>query len=494
MTDQKTLKQELAKLLLEKEKRQKYNKRESFFPDTGPHAREKYSKHVDFMNKGATFSQRAFVASNRSGKTVTGAYEMTCHLTGEYPEWWEGRKFKEPIKAWAAGINEKSTKDILQFELLGSPRDIGSGMIPKDKILENGLVKKAGVVESYETVYVQHKSGGASSVTFKSYEQGRETFQGTKIHVILLDEEPRDYGIYTECLTRTASACSDGSSGIIICTFTPLYGLSEVVLSFLKDGKFPENGTSEDNPHKYVVNVGWEDVPHLSREWKEQVLASYSEHERDARSKGIPALGSGAIFPYPETFITVEPFQIPMWWPKAYGFDVGWTRTAAVWGARDPDTGIIYLYSEHYLGKTAPAIHASAIRARGDWIMGAVDPAGDKQIANQEDGRTLFQMYLAEDLHLVKAKNTPEAAIHKINQMLESGQLKVFSSLKNWLSEYRIFRRNEKGQVIKSNDHLMDATMYLIMTGMDHADIEPDPDAIREYNDFSSGRDYVTGY
>ena len=220
------VKRELAKLLEEKQKRFTYHAIERFFPDKGEFRRELYPKHVEFMAAGLQFNQRAIIAANRTGKTLMGAYEMELHLSGDYPYWWEGRRFKRGISAWAASVSNEATRNIVQKELLGSPMDIGSGMIPKERIVR--VLKKPGVADAIETVYVRHKSGDLSDISFKSYEQGRDTFQGTKKQVIWLDEEPQDSGIYSECLTRTAGG--GGEDGMIYCTFTHLFGLSDVVL------------------------------------------------------------------------------------------------------------------------------------------------------------------------------------------------------------------------------------------------------------------------
>lgn len=489
MTTKEKLKQELAKLLIEKERRQQYCKFDMYFPDTGEYRRELYPKHVEFMNKGSEFSQRAFIAANRTGKSLAGGYEMTCHLTGNYPNWWKGRKFTKAVNAWACGVNNIETKNVVQEVLLGSPMDIGSGLIPKENIVR--VIKKPGVAEAVETVYVTHKNGGVSELTFKSYEQGRETFQGTKRQVIWLDEEPRDQGIFTECLTRTMD---DKNPGIIYCTFTPLFGLSEVVLSFLKDGKFPHNGVNPEEPYKFVTQVSWEEVPHLNEQQKKEILSSYSDHEKEARSRGVPSLGAGAIYPFMEDRIKVEPFEIPSWWPKVYGMDTGWQKTAAVWAAIDVDSNVVYLYSEHYEGQAAPAVHASAIKARGPWIPGVIDPAADKDV-NRTDGMSIFRVYEDEELRLEFADNSVNAGILKVYQMLESGQLKVFSTLRHWLAEYRVYRRDENGKIVKKNDHLLDATRYLIMTGLGLAEMQPDPDAVDDSpSRIAEGMDNVTGY
>lgn len=489
--NQDSLKKELAQLLIEKEQRTKYCKFDTIFPDSGPYRREFYPKHIQFMTAGFDHRQRAIIAANRTGKTLMGAYEMTCHLTGRYPSWWKGRRFNFPISAWAASIRNSDTKEIIQVELFGDPVDIGSGMIPKEDI--GRVTKKTAIQDAIDIAYIKHHTDGVfdgwSKIGLKSYEQGRDGFQGTKKQVIWLDEEPKEYSIFTECLTRTMD---DKEPGMIYCTFTPLFGLSETVLSFLPDGKLPEGNEVPDAPYKFVSQVDWDEVPHLNDAQKLELLKSYKPHERLARSKGIPSLGSGAIYPYLEDSIVVEPFEIPAWWPRAYGLDVGWNRTAAIWGAQDPDSKQIYLYSEHYEGQAAPAVHASAIKARGAWIPGVVDPRSDSR--SQVDGTQLFDLYLREGLDLNPADNAVEAGLLKVGQLLESGQLKVFSTLRNWLKEYRVYRRDELGKIIKKDDHLMDAMRYFVISGLHMLEVEPDPDFQPERSTINYDRDAVTGY
>lgn len=222
---------------------------------------------------------------------------------------------------------------------------------------------------------------------------------------------------------------------------------------------------------RYCVQIGWDEVPHLSADTKKALLDGMLPHMREARTKGIPMLGAGAIYPVPESVIVVEPFALPAFWPKAYALDVGWNRTAALWGAWSRDDDTVYLWSEHYVGQAPPAVHASAIAARGNWMTGAIDPAAAG--ANQKDGSRLIEEYRSLGLSLVEADNAVESGIHAVYQRMSTGRLKVFSTLRNWLAEFRIYRRDEKGRVVKENDHLMDCTKYLINTGMRFARVEP---------------------
>jgi hypothetical protein len=60
--------------------------------------------------------------------------------------------------------------------------------------------------------------------------------------------------------------------------------------------------------------------------------------------------------------------------------------------------------------------------------------------------------------------------------MLSTQQLRVFDTLTNWFKEVRLYRRDEKGNVVKKNDHIMDATRYNVMSGFDVAKAPPASD------------------
>lgn len=242
-------------------------------------------------------------------------------------------------------------------------------------------------------------------------------------------------------------------------------------------------------PDKYLVNAGWDDVPHLAEDVKAALLRDTPPYLRDARSKGTPSLGSGAIFPIEESAFVIPPFQLPDYFPRVYALDVGWNRTAALWGAFDREQGVLYLYAEHYRGQAEPSVHASAIKARGDWMRGVIDPAANGR--SQIDGQRLMANYQAQGLHLFKAENSVEAGLQTVLDMLSTGRLKVFSTLVNWRAEYRLYRRDEKGAVIKKNDHLMDDTRYLCVSGINHMTTRPAP---MRGQLFSGVADQTTGY
>lgn len=244
---------------------------------------------------------------------------------------------------------------------------------------------------------------------------------------------------------------------------------------------------------RYALQVGWEDVPHLTDKQKADLLSAIPLHQRDARTKGIPILGAGQIYPVEESFVVIDPFEIPRYWPRAYGFDADWNRTAAIWGAWERESDTVYLYSEHYAGQQPPSVHADAVKARGDWISGAMDPSTHGKIS-PKDGTRLSDEYRSLGLDLHNADNAVEAGIAACYQRYAAGRLKIFRTLRNTISELRIYRRDENGKVVKENDHLMDAKRYLIMTGMRLARIEPAEQEEMEARVQARGRSGVTGY
>ena len=476
-------KEELALLLEERERREKRNRFYRYYPDEGPLRRELYVKHLAFFAAGARWRDRCFCAANRVGKTEgTGGYELVCHLTGRYPAWWKGRRFSRAIKAWAAGDTNLTTRDILQNKLCGPMSELGTGLIPGEHLLDHKM-KATSVPDTIETVYVKHISGGTSILSFKSYEQKRKSFQGTEQDVILLDEEP-PIDVYEECSMRTMT-----TRGIIMLTFTPMQGVTKTVMMFMPDGRVED----PEKVGKWAIQATWDDAPHLSKEERDEQWGKIQPHLRDARSKGIPVIGIGAIYPVAEETIAVPDFVLPPFWPRSYALDVGWNATAAVWGAWNPEGEVCYLYSCYKQGMEKPPIHAAGIKSRGSWLRGVDDPAA--MGSGQDDGQKLHEQYLKEGLHLSPADNAFESGIYDVWVALSTGKLKVFSSLVQWWAEFRLYARNEKGRVVSGDDHLMDCTRYLKKSGRSVARVMPPEEYMKRIavqRDEETGREEET--
>ncbi len=218
-------------LVLEKEaERRRQYKFYRYYPDTGPLRRELYRTVVQFFDAGKRYPERLLMGGNRTGKTEGAAYEVSCHLTGLYPPWWTGKRFNHPTEWWAASQTATVTRDVMQLALYGPKHEAPkTGMIPGHLIVFD--TPKNSIPNGIETIWVKHVSGGTSTVQFKSYDQGRASFQGTARNIWFDEECPED--VYTEALLRTL-ILKEGDSGIVIVTFTPVEGLTPFVQQWLE--------------------------------------------------------------------------------------------------------------------------------------------------------------------------------------------------------------------------------------------------------------------
>lgn len=432
---------EYAEALLKELKRKRSrNKIDGFY--STPENRLLYPVHMEFFQAGSQFRERLFLAGNRTGKTEgVLCYEIALHMTGLYPEWWQGKRFNRPVKAWLGGDTSTTVRDIIQQKLIGDLGSTGTGLIRGDLIVDT--TNKRGVPDAVEIIKVKHVSGGISVAALKSYDQGREAWQGTEQDIVGMDEEP-PADVYSEAVIRTMT-----TGGLVLSTYTPMKGMTEVTESFLSVDK---------SASKFYCTATWDDVGHLDAKTKKELWDSIPVHERESRAKGVPTIGVGKIYPIDIETLLIDPFELPKHWTKGYALDVGWNKTAALWGALDRDSDALYLYSEHYMGQAEPAVHASAIKGRGK-MTGFIDPASKGR--SQHDGEQLLQLYRNEGLTLLMADNAVEAGIFDVYQRMTSGRLKMFRTLVNLQKELSIYHRDENGKVVKKSDHLADCMRYL---------------------------------
>ena len=445
-------------LLREQKKRLRFNRIDQYDP---------YPYQQQFHETSKDSNQRLLMAANRIGKSFCGAAEMSYHLRGIYPDWWKGRRYDQPITAWAGGVSNETTRDIVQAELLGSPDDpdaFGSGAIPKNYIIKTE--RKPGVPNAKSVALIRHVSGGNSSLHFKAYEMGVEKWQGRSVDVVWLDEEPsRD--IYSQAVTRTLDR-----RGMVYMTFTPEAGMTETVAAFMnriQAGQSLVNATWDDASEKIKSMKGQQG--HLSEVVMEQILSAYSPHEREMRRYGRPSIGSGLIFPVDEEKIIIDPIAIKDHWPRIAAIDFGWDHpTAVVWCAVDRDEDVFYVYDCHRESKASPAVHAQTIRSRPHFIPIAYPHDGNRRDSMGNPGladqyRNLGCNFLLEHfsnppaLGNNKGSNSIEEGIMAMLQSMEAGNFKVFSTLSNWFEEFRMYHR-KGGKVVPFRDDLMSATRY----------------------------------
>lgn len=412
-----------------------------------------YPKQSEFHEAGSIkgIRERLLMAGNQLGKTWSAAGETSMHLTGQYPQWWKGHRFGAPTTGWAASLTSQGTRDTVQRLLLGPPGEWGTGMIPKDCLVD---IKRAahGVPDAVESVTVRYVSGGLSHLTLKTYDQGRERWQGATLDFVWFDEEP-DYELYTEGLTRT-----NATKGIVYLTFTPLLGMSKTVKRFLV----------EKAPGTHVTHMTIADAHHYTEEERRAIILAYPEHERKARADGIPMLGSGAVFPVAEEMIRCEAFPLPDHFQRIAGVDFGYDHPFACgWLAVDPDTDTVYLYDAYKQRATTPMVHAAMMRAKGQWIPVAWPHDGMQH--DKGSGQPLHVQYRQNGVNMLAEKatwpdggNSVEAGIMEMIDRMQTGRFKVFSHLNDWWDEYRLYHRKD-GKLVKENDDLISAVRYALM-------------------------------
>lgn len=437
-------KRELYELLRLKDVRAKRDRLGAYAP---------YAKQQEFHEHGANFRERLFMAGNQLGKTWAGAFEMAMHLTGRYPDWWAGKRYPYAIRAMAGSESAELTRKGVQRLLVGPPElreEWGTGSIPFSCLKDTSM--KAGVPDAIASAVVRHVSGEDSVIVFNSYDQGRTKWQADTVNEVWFDEEP-PLPIYSEGLTRTQAV-----GGGVFVTFTPLLGMSDVVKRFLLDK--PAGSV--------VTNMTIEDAEHYTPEQREAIINSYPEHEREARAKGIPILGSGRVFPIVEEAVKIRPFPIPTHWPRIVGLDFGIDHpTAVVWLAWDRDSDVLYVTDCYRVKDASIVIHAAAIKARGEWVP--VSWPHDGLQRDKGSGEQLATQYRNQGVSMLSDRATfedgssgVEAGVTEMLTRMQTMRLRVFSHLDDWFEEFRLYHRKD-GMLVKQNDDLLSATRYAMM-------------------------------
>lgn len=428
---------------------------------------EYQAKYFELKDQNGTLARiRALMAGNQVGKTLSNCAEVTYHVTGIYPPWWNGWVFKEPVNWLVAGVTNDATRDILQKELFGEPSDpeaFGTGSIPKHLI--KGRDRKPGVPNAYDAVLVKHASGGTSKIFFRAYEQGPAKIMGLRLHGCLLDEEP-PADFYTQCLARTIA-----TNGIIMLSFTPESGVTALVHQLLY----------EPADNMAILTATWDDAPHLTEERKKELEASFPPHERDMRRRGIPMVGSGLIFPVADDDIKIEPIKIPPHWPRILGCDFGWDHPFAIASmAFDLETDTAYLYDTFKASHLKIPDQADALKRRCRmWIPIGWPHDGMKH--DQASGRPYRDIFedeyglpmLPEPFTNPPSPGEPEGSggrgvevgLHAMHTAMEQGRFKVFSTCEPFFQEKAIYHRkhnteNGKVEIAKIRDDVISATRY----------------------------------
>ena len=477
---------EYAKALEVLKERRKYSYYDFLFSEEGEYSRHRYPKHVEFMNSSGKYQERLFSAGNQTGKTTAILWEGVTHLRLSYPKWWEGKRFRTSTVIIFGAATWPHLRDGIQAKLMGETEE-GTGIIPKSDIVKTVA---GGIPGSYSQIWVKNKLGGISKAVFKTYEAGQQAWESMTVHGCFFDEEP-PLDIYVEGSIRTMR-----NDGVVAIGFTPDSGLTDTVLHFFKNGDFSQ-GAGEG---KYIIMVGWDDVPHLKESAKKAMMDRIPPYLREAKAKGIPYLGSGKVFATDIEKMVIPAFRIPVYYERFYGFDPGISNSAVVWVARDPETDSFYVYEELLLHDAPLHLVAEGIKSRGKWIHGAVDPfySVQKKALGVGDVNNVYNIYrgLGLNVHLAE-RNTKESGIEAIRLLLLSGRLKFFDTCPTLKLQMSLYHRNEKMAIGNTPDDLVDALRYALTYGKEYGRTQSDVYEEMDNNSssFNIGpRDPITGY
>ena len=432
-----------------------------------------FKHQLDFFKTGTTSNRRGLLAANRSGKSVATCYEAAYHLTGLYPDWWQGRKFDEPTRVFAAGESWSQVALVLQKELMGTEDaklkfKLGTGAIPKRLIQEDTIRSDGSNIISVE---IRHKSGGLSTLLFGNYTQEVRNMQGFKLHLAIFDEQPPD-DMFSELTTRTATL-----QGQVLCSFTPLKGLNGLVRKFW------------DRTEGYThVRVSWDDLPEMDP-WgdpfflkadREQLLRDYLPHERDARTKGIPVMGTGAVFPllhWPTYKTTDIDFDLMPTMERVISLDLGLIndKTVMSFMGIDKTEGVIYLHRQIVMQGRTEALPDNYIQYLMDrncyGTPIALPPDASRPGVYTLTSESVREVFEAHGLNVIRNPifNPPDAqgrttnnkayGINLMRQMMEKGQFLINENCRHFLDEAGSYYVDERGK-FSDPDDTIDSARY----------------------------------
>lgn len=415
-----------------------------------------YDKQREFVGLSKQNKEIALFGGNGSGKTETGAFAAAVWLTGEYPIWWNGRRWAQNVDMWIAGPSLTALRESTQLKLFGASsvedEAWGSGMIPRRCLGKPTHMR--GAPDVIDRIPIRHVSGRWSMLTFKTYEQARTNWQGARLDIIWLDEEP-PIELYTEGLARLI-----GRNGLSYMTFTPLIPGSEVVKRYTDDAQ----------QERHSVTISLVECAHISADELASIRSRHPEREWPARINGNPMYGGGLVFRPLETAITCDMrlAEIPLHWKKIWGVDFGIGHPfAASLLAEDPDTEITYLLHTMRMAGATILEHSAAVAKLAGNIPVAWPHDGHQRRDAGDELVALKDMYKRQGLKMLpfhaqdkQGSNALHASVYAMDEALRLGKLKINRGCHQFFEEYRRYHFDEDGKIVPIDDDTISATRY----------------------------------
>lgn len=430
----------------------------------------------EFIAMTARYPHCMVSAGNQTGKTWTMAYLARCHLTGQYPEWWNGARLEQCRKAWAAGVDWKQIGRVWTKALLGKIDEVTrepdySGVLSPEDVRHVRFHPQHRT--SAERIVVNRADGGVVTLEMIAYSQtGAEKKQAqslageTNLDLLLIDEQPPDIALGQMVMRTAHGEHVNGTGdtvncGLVLIGMTPELGATPLYEEFAQ----------QKNPSQGFLNVTWDDCDPwvLSDEQKAIIRDSLRPHEREMREKGIPIRGSGLVYPVAESAIECEPFPIPEFWPRLIGIDFGFEHPfAAIGAAHDAENDIVYAVAEYQEKHQTPLQHAAAIKSMGYTQGVPVSYPHDAHGTEKGSGDTLWMQYQSAGIKRgVPFRNKDgsiyvEPGISELYERMTTGRYKVFATLGKLKQQRRMYHRNNN-RIVKANDDLMDAERIAVV-------------------------------
>lgn len=466
--DPNDVRRHAKRMFTEAQYRQKYRRIDFYRPNI---------KQEEFHN--LTVPEKMLRAGNQNGKTHAAGFEFASHAIALYPEWWKGRTFLAPPKierpfewmGWASCTTSTKVRDGAQLKLLGAVREqggLGTGLIPLDNIVGKPTMAR-GISDFVDTVSVRRETGASGIIRFKTYEMGREAYQGEPVDVNWLDEDVSrdDDSIYGEVIARKTT-----TRGIVLCSLTPLLGMSPMRKRF----KARTGGdcaevlmTIDDCAESKGGHIPDEDIP--------GIIASYDENDRATRVYGADLQGEGAVFRTPVENIkhSLDPASIPRYWRWLWGLDFRHSGSeksghpfAAVLVVLDPDTDIVYVMHTVRMLGLAP-MQVAAMKSHPMFDAPAAWPHDGGRGGSIISGETVAATYKRLGVTMRPTHATFkdggynfEAGIDEMALRFGSGRLKFAAHLTEAFDEYRGYHRKD-GLVVKIDDDILSAIRQALM-------------------------------
>jgi phage terminase large subunit-like protein len=424
-----------------------------------------YPSQLEFFAAGSSGGhQRLIYGGNQVGKTLCCAAEVAWHATGDYPDFWVGKRFNKPLRIWVVGESVILVRDTLQRQLCGG-QDFGTGTIPLESFGRKPIMVPGGT-GAVDTCFVTHATDGnvdgTTTITFKTFEQRRERLQSETVDLIWVDEKP-DEQIYSELLARTAA-----TDGHLIVSYTPVgaSGAAGLTYRFL----------SEPSADRSVHRITAAEAKHISEERREELAASYSDAERETRIEGVPQLGAGPVFPIellPAMVKTFNPDRdVPGWARWCVGIDFGFDHPfAAVLTAWDHATGELWVVDSFRMERSSALYHVQRIHSMCRGLRIPIAWPHDGATHDKGSGLSLASQYKAFGANMLpthatnhgtKAFNV-EPAIEEVRELMFSGKLTIAGHNRELLEEMRHYHRDDDFRIVKQRDDLISAFRYAVM-------------------------------